>query len=105
MAAIKVSDDDLWIVARWALATLAERALEATEEGSDANALRQAMALDNLNFELLEPDQAARLAGIVGKAAASLRDELRTKDAGDPRDRELADVLDEIEASLRRAYG
>jgi hypothetical protein len=66
------------------------------ELGSDEYALRQAMALDGLNLDLLAEEdhgQAVRLAEVVARRAAALRLELRRQPGGDERDLEFAEIL------------
>src|SRR5688500_8252000 len=63
---------------------------------SDEFVLRQAMALDGLNFDLLAEEdhgQAVRIAEVVARHAAALRLELRCRSSGDQRDEEFAEIL------------
>jgi hypothetical protein len=60
--------------------------------------LRQAVALDGLHFNLLPPDQCARLALAVERAADEARAEFRNRVTA--RDRDFADRLDALRLSL-----
>jgi hypothetical protein len=94
-------------LSRWAFRLLLEPAAaefadhhnardDGLERRSDEFILRQAMALDGLNFDLLAEEdhgQAVRIAEVVARHAAALRLELRRRPSGDQRDEEFAEIL------------
>lgn len=102
MAVLDVPFHSPWFFSRWAFAILLVRSMERVEGNlDDAYELRQAIALDGLHFELLEPAMGARLAQVVGAAAAELHEEFRVKEDADQRDREFADLLEEVALVLQ----
>lgn len=99
MAVVTIPFNDPWVVARWAFRMLAERTAVRVSEHDKAT-LDQAIALDGLHFDLLEPDQARRLALAMQLASDELRFELLTVDQPDPRDGEFAEALAVLEMRL-----
>jgi hypothetical protein len=91
-------------LARWAYRGLLERLAAATEDEDDNYTVRQAIALDGLNFDLLDPDQAVRLAKRLARIADELRLELLRTPRDDPRDLGFAQVLAELEMQLHDLY-
>jgi hypothetical protein len=79
------------VVSRWAFRALAERAEQFVNQPEDEYALRQAVALDGLHFELLPAEQSPRIARAVATAADELR--LEYRDGPEARDREFSDAL------------
>jgi hypothetical protein len=69
----------------------------------DEQVLRQAVALDGIHFDLLSSEQSVRLALALERAADELRVEFRG--SSDPRDRELADRLDDLRLRLSDITG
>jgi hypothetical protein len=94
VAVVNVPGYEPWIVARWAMRMLMERASVHAQSRDDRDALVQALALDGLHLGLLPDVQARRVAAAVEAAADELRSELRGK--SDPRDREFADRLGDL---------
>jgi hypothetical protein len=92
-----------WLVNRWAFRTLAERAQALVTDVDDEQVLRQAVALDGIHFDLLSSEQSVRLALALERAADELRVEFRG--SSDPRDRELADRLDDLRLRLSDITG
>jgi hypothetical protein len=103
MAAVSIPHHDPWIVARWAFRRLLERAATLSGE-EDKSALEQAVALDGLHFDLLEGEQARRVALAVQAAADQLRLDLLAGDQTDPRDAEFAEALAVLEMRLHDVY-
>jgi hypothetical protein len=103
VVAVTVPHYEPWIVNRWAFRTLAERAETFISHPDDRYALEQAVALDGLHFGLLPPDQCARLALAVERAADELRAEYRNGAAA--RDRDFADRLDRLRLALSDLTG
>jgi hypothetical protein len=79
VAVVNVPHYEPWIVNRWAFRTLAECAETFAGDPDDRYVLTQAVALDGLHFNLLPPDQCARLALAVSRAADELRAEFRSR--------------------------
>jgi hypothetical protein len=104
MAVIAVPDNEPVIVARWAFRQLLERLDAEVDAEADSYAVKQAIALDGLHFELLEDDQAARLARQLAKVADELRLELARTPSDDQRDTEFAEVLAGLEMQLHDVY-
>ncbi len=103
MAAIAMPYYEPFILARWAFWALLER-LAAEVDERDRYAVQEALALDGLNFDLLDGDQAARLARRLGKVADELRFELERTPSDDPRDLQFAEVLARLEMQLHDLY-
>ena len=103
MAAVSVPRNDPWVVARWAFRLLLERTAPGLGN-EDRPLLDQAIALDGLHFDLLEPPQAVRVAQAMRYAADALRIELLEGDLSDPRDAELADALVTLEMILHDVH-
>lgn len=99
MAAVTIPFNDPWVVARWAFRMLAERTADRVSD-REKETLDQAIALDGLHFDLLEPGQARRLALAMQLAAAELRVELLAVDQPDLRDAEFAEALTVLEMRL-----
>jgi uncharacterized ferredoxin-like protein len=59
----------------------------------DRGILDQAKALDGIHFDLLEKDEAARIARSMEVATRDLRAELLKADGEDPRDAGFAEAL------------
>lgn len=89
-----------WKVARWAFRLLIDNTLPTVDEPRDAEALKQAVALDGLHFDLLPHEQAVRIAGKLAAAAEKLRLQLQHSDLSDSRDRGLVEYLPELEMKL-----
>jgi hypothetical protein len=105
MAVIVVPHYEPIKLSRWAYRGLLERLAAATEDEADDHTVRQAIALDGLNFDLLDDrDQAARLAERLAKVADELRLELLRTPSGDDRDLEFAEVLAQLEMQLHDVY-
>jgi len=100
VAAVSIPYHDPWVVARWAFSRLLERASGALSADEDKRVLEQAVALDGLHFDLLEDDQARRVAQAMQAAAEQLRLELLVADPADPRDTEFAAALAVLEMHL-----
>jgi len=104
MAVIVVPHYEPMKLARWAYRGLLERLAAATEDEGDNYTVRQAIALDGLHFDLLDRDQAVRLAERLARIADELRLELLRTPSGDDRDLEFAEVLATIEMRLHDLY-
>jgi hypothetical protein len=100
MAVVAVPYNEPWKVARWAFRMLIEKTLSGVPDEEDRYVLRQAVALDGLIFDSLDPPQATRIAQAMEVAADELRFELLASDSTDPRDRLLADALAVLEMRL-----
>jgi hypothetical protein len=103
VAVVDVPHYEPWLVNRWAFRTLAERAETFAVGPDDRYTLRQAVAVEGLHFDLLPPDQCARLALAVERAADELHAELRSRTT--PRDQDFADRLDTLRLSLSDLTG
>ncbi|HTF59261.1 MAG TPA: hypothetical protein VK713_05040 [Actinomycetes bacterium] len=104
MAVIVIPNNEPTTLSRWAYRTLLERLAAATDDEADNYAVRQAIALDGLHFDLLDRDQAVRLAERLARIADELRLELLRTPSGDDRDLEFAEVLATIEMRLHDLY-
>jgi hypothetical protein len=104
MAVIVVPHYEPIKLARWAYRGLLERLAAATEDEGDNYTVRQAIALDGLNFDLLDRDQAVRLAGRLARIADELRLELLRTPSDDPRDLGFAEALAQLEMRLHDLY-
>lgn len=104
MAAVSIPHNDPWIVARWAFRRLMERTAFALSREDDKRAVEQALALDGLHFDLLDPQQARRIARAMEVAADELRLELVTNDQTDLRDTEFAEALAVLEMLLHDVH-
>jgi hypothetical protein len=104
MAVIVVPHYEPIKLARWAYRSLLERLAAATNDKADNHTIRQAIALDGLNFDLLDRDQAVRLAKRLARVADELRLELLRMPTGDPRDLGFAEVLAQLEMQLHDLY-
>ena len=105
MAVIVVPHYEPIKLARWAYRGLLERLADATDDEADNYIVRQAIALDGLNFDLLDSrDQAARLAERLARIADELRLELLRTPSDDPRDLQFAEALAELEMRLHDIY-
>lgn len=104
MAVIVVPHYEPIKLARWAYRGLLERLADATDDEADNYIVRQAIALDGLNLDLLDPDQAARLAERLARVADELRLELLRTPSDDPRDLGFAEVLAQLEMQLHDVY-
>ncbi|MBN2176098.1 MAG: hypothetical protein JW722_00395 [Demequinaceae bacterium] len=100
MAVVSVPGSEPWVVARWAFRLLADSASPLLTDAADKYILEQAVALDGLLFDLLDAEQAQRLASALESAATDLRLRLITGPQTDPRDAEFADVLAVLVTSL-----
>ena len=106
MAAIAVPNYSPWILARWAMRMLMERAATHVTSDEDKYVFVQATALDGLHLDLVDdPDQRRRLARATATAADELRIELMTGPQDDPRDGEFAEMLGELSLQLYDLYG
>jgi hypothetical protein len=105
MAVISVPRSEPWVVARWAFREVLEHVLDKLDDELDIRATEQALALDGLHLNLLPKDQALRLAHVLEGVSEELRVSLLDSPGADPRDRELADYLNTLEARLREVYG
>jgi hypothetical protein len=103
VAALRMSHCEPWIVNRWAMRTLLERAEVLASERRDVYALRQGVALDGLDLDEKDAGQRLRLARAIAQAADELRVELR--DSDDPRDRAFAERLDVLRSCLSDLAG
>jgi hypothetical protein len=104
MAVIVVPHYEPTKLARWAYRSLLERLAAVTDDAADNYTVRQAIALDGLNFDLLDRDQAVRLAQRLARIADELRLELLRTPSDDPRDLGFAEVLAELEMRLHDVY-
>jgi hypothetical protein len=104
MAVIAVPNNEPVVVARWAFRQLLERLAAEVDIEGDNYAVNQAIALDGLHFELLDDDQAARLAKRLAEVADELRLELLCAPSDDQRDLEFAAVLADLEMRLHDVY-
>jgi hypothetical protein len=104
MAVIVVPHYEPMKLARWAYRGLLERLAAATEDEGDNYTVRQAIALDGLHFDLLDRDQAVRLAERLARIADELRLELLRTPSDDPRDLQFAEALAELEMQLHDIY-
>lgn len=104
MAVIALPNYEPTILSRWAYRSLLERLADDTENEDDANAVRQAIALDGLHLDLLDRDQAVRLAERLARVADELRLELLRTPSDDPRDLEFAEALGELEMRLHDLF-
>jgi hypothetical protein len=91
-------------LARWAYRGLLGRLADATEDEADNYTVRQAIYLDGLHFDLLDRDQAVRLAERLARIADELRLELLRTPSDDPRDLQFAEALAELEMRLHDIY-
>ncbi len=98
MGVVTVSEHSPWVMARWAMALLIDRASSLTDEADDRAALAQAKALDGLHCDLLDKPQRQRVAAAVRSAAEALARERQGSD--DQRDQELAELLDDLALCL-----
>ena len=94
VAVVSVPGYEPWIVARWAMSMLMERAAVHAEADVDRHALTQATALDGLHLDLLLDAQARRIAAAVQVAADELR--LERRNGPEDRDREFAEKLSDL---------
>jgi hypothetical protein len=105
MAVIVVPHYEPIKLARWAYRGLLERLADATDDEGDYYIVRQAIALDGLNFDLLDDhNQAARLAERLARVADELRLELLHTPSDDPRDLGFAEALAQLEMRLHDLY-
>jgi hypothetical protein len=104
MAVIVVPHYEPTKLARWAYRSLLERLAAATDDEADNYTVRQAIALDGLHFDLLDRDQAVRLAERLARIADELRLELLRTPSDDPRDLGFAEVLAQLEMQLHDLY-
>ncbi len=104
MAVIALPNYEPTILSRWAYRALLGRLADDTENEDDANTVRQAIALDGLHLDLLDRDQAVRLAGRLARVADELRLELLRTPSDDPRDLEFAEALGELEMWLHDLF-
>jgi hypothetical protein len=93
MAAVSIPHNEPWIVARWAFSRLLERTALFVHSGDDRYVLKQAVALDGLHFDLLEVEQATRIAKSMELAADEIRAELLAGQEVKGRDVEFAEAL------------
>lgn len=73
MAVVYVPHYSPWVVARWAFRQLMEQASKHVCLAEDEYAVKQAIALDGLQIDMLEEDQQVRLARAVALSADELR--------------------------------
>jgi hypothetical protein len=104
MAVIVVPHYEPMKLARWAYRGLLGRLADATEDEADNYTVRQAIYLDGLHFDLLDRDQAVRLAERLARIADELRLELLRTPSDDPRDLQFAEALAELEMRLHDIY-
>jgi len=106
MATINVSEEDCWIVARWAFRAVLGPTIEELADTNDKKVILQALALDGLHFPLIDPVQAQRIALALVKAAEQVRSSLLEADPAtlELRDVEFIDYLSAIESSLHKHY-
>src|SRR5689334_7856101 len=102
VAAISISDESAWTVARWAFRALMERAVRIDHTAEDREIFEPAVALDGLYIDLLGDSVRPRLVGVLREAASNLRDELRSNPSSDPREGELAEALLGLDELLAR---
>ena len=100
MASITIDERQSWVVAGWAFRRLITRACDEVSQPEDLLELNQAPALGGLHLNLLADDQRGRLAQAVCAAVKSLRADLATTASSDPRDREYAEALEELQRLL-----
>ena len=104
MAVIVVPYYEPLKLARWAYRSLLERLAAATDDAGDHYVVRQAIALDGLNLDLLDRVLAVRLAERLARVADELRLELLRTPSDDPRDLGFAEALAELEMRLHDLY-
>jgi hypothetical protein len=104
MAVISMPYNEPMVLAGWAFRTLLERLATEVEAEADDYAVREAMAVHGLHFELLDGDQAVRLAVRLAKVADELRLELSRTPSDDDRDRQFAEFLAVLEMQLHDIY-
>ena len=104
MAAVSIPHNDPWIVARWAFGRLLDQTAKSLARQEDRRVLEQAKALDGLHFDLLDREQAERIARAMALTADQLRFELRGAEGKDPRDAEFADALAVLEMRLHDVH-
>jgi hypothetical protein len=96
-----------WFVAGYEFRQVLGRAREKVARADDRWRLEQAEALQGLHFDLMQEEQAKRLAAAVGQAAEDLHAEIS---AGEPRDareagfRDLLSGLGELVARVRDGH-
>jgi hypothetical protein len=91
--------EDAWFARGWLFNRLVERAKASLSDRDDVSALNEALANNGLFLWMQPPDQAARLARSIERAAVELADELRTK-REEEIDLAFARQLDELRAQL-----
>jgi hypothetical protein len=104
MAVIAIPHNEPTILARWAFRALLRRLATEVDGEADHYAVREAIAVDGLHFDLLDGDQAARLAERLAKVADELRLELLRTPSDDDRDRQFAEILAVLEMQLHDIY-
>jgi hypothetical protein len=104
MAVIAFSDDESWVMARWAYRMLMMRVTSNLTIPEDVLQVEQCEALDGLNLDLVPDNQRERLAAALLSAATSLREDLLATPSDDPRDAGLARILGEIMAAVGVHY-
>lgn len=105
MAVINVPGHEPWIVARWALEELVDEAKPELADPDDVFALDQAVALDGLHFDMIEPDQARRLAATLSVASGRLVQGLSERASADALDESVARSLVKLQVMLRAFPG
>jgi hypothetical protein len=100
---ISISPHEPWLVAGWAYRMVMERTLALLSDPVDQETLREAIALQGLDFQFLARDQSLRIGRALLTAADQLRPELISKGT-EARDKELADYLVTLAQNLRCAF-
>jgi hypothetical protein len=98
MGVVAVSDEVTWVVSRAAFRALLRRSAELVRDDADVYALEQAEALDGLHLDLMQADQALRLAVAVRDAAGELAKDAEA--SKDDWDRSFARSLRELVTML-----
>lgn len=88
-----------WFVPRHEFRRLLETAASGLSE-RHALLLQQAIYLDGLHFEFLDPGDIASIVAALQRASEEIRRELATTPTADTRDREFGVVLGELEHRL-----
>jgi hypothetical protein len=106
MAAINISDEDCWIVGRWAFRTILKPTMAALPDDKDKEIIERALALDGLHLPLIDQVQARRIAFALAKVAEEMRVSLSESDPTtlEPIYLELIEYLRAIQSSIGVHY-
>src|SRR6266851_2939248 len=100
MAVISFVSADSWFVPKYEFRTLLEKAALYATDPDDQYALRQAIYMDGLHFQLKSSEETRRLAFAVEHAADELQAELAGNSNADQRDRQFSEALDVLKVRL-----